>query len=280
MEGAAKTDLTLIVDNDAPDLLPQTDKPGIKEDRQHWPLFGLSIGSFVQVIAMEQQTCILEVYRGVNNFGHFYFVGGALHDAVCGNLNGEEAAMEMVSWENVRLNIKQVLNTSSISRRIEKSLMLLLMESSKRHDEEKDKNIEIEDEIKDTINGEIRMKLEACLDVLKNQMVDGLVAATISATHSDGVCVTYNTKPEVQRLFTNLIRYLDKTFRNNAIVGPLGDHFVIDLKGNLTLVVLLFGEYEWSILFNNTLCTLGLFRNVIMPGVISTFNDKHIPGNP
>ena len=90
--------------------------------------------------------------------------------------------------------------------------------------------------------------------------------------------ITPNRKQEV--FLTNLIRYLDQTFRNNAMVGPLGDHFVIDLKGNLTLVVLLFGEYEWSILFNNTLCTLGLFRNVIMPGVISTFNDKHIPGNP
>ena len=140
MEGAVKKDFKLIVDNEGLESMSPADKADAKEELQRWPLFGLSVGSFLQVINMEQQTCLLEVYRSANQQGHFSIVEGALYNAICGDREGEDAAMEMISWENVRLNIKQILNTSGIERNIEKNLMLLLMEGSRRRDEAEENN--------------------------------------------------------------------------------------------------------------------------------------------
>lgn len=90
-----KKDFKLIIDNDELENMPAIDS-GMTDELQRWPLFGLSVGSFLQVIAMERQTCIMEVYLNAGHWGHFCFVQGELYDAVCGELEGEKAAMEMI----------------------------------------------------------------------------------------------------------------------------------------------------------------------------------------
>jgi hypothetical protein len=62
-------------------------------------------------------------------------VEGVLYNAVCGNLDGEEAAMEMITWDKVRININNNVKASEIVKKIDKGLLALLMESSRRRDE-------------------------------------------------------------------------------------------------------------------------------------------------
>ncbi|HQL00780.1 MAG TPA: DUF4388 domain-containing protein, partial [Smithellaceae bacterium] len=192
MEGTAKRDLKLVQDGQK-EGAPKSEA-ATRDELQRWPLFGLSVGSFLQVIAMEQQTCIMEVYHDADHWGQFCFVEGSLYDASCGALQGEEAAMEMIAWENVRLNIKQILNTSKVERKIEKNLMLLLMESTRRRDELKnggpDGDMEDAEELDDiddiedldVIADDVeRAKLEACLNILAKDMGDALNTASISS---------------------------------------------------------------------------------------------------
>ncbi len=280
MGGDVKKDFKLIIDNEDLDSMPA--EPGIKDELQRWPLFGLSVGSFLQVIAMERQTCIMEVYLNANHWGHFCFVEGELYDAVYGKLNGEAAAMEMISWENVRLNIKQILNTSSVVRKIDKNLMLLLMESSRRRDEVQDNgdqaDLEAVDDMDDmeVVADDVeRAKLSACLNIMSKDMKDGLIAASIANMNEGKIMASYHTLPETAEAFLRLTKYMKNAFSANTAT-ELGDHFILDLKGQQTLVALLIGEHQWCIVFNNTKCTLGLLRNVIMPKVIKTFNDMNI----
>jgi hypothetical protein len=84
---------------------------------------------------MDQQTCLVEVYLSANKRGTFYFVEGVLYNAVCGSLEGEEAAMEMITWDKVRININNNVTASEIVKKIDKGLLALLMESSRRRDE-------------------------------------------------------------------------------------------------------------------------------------------------
>ena len=75
--------------------------------------------------------------------------------------------------------------------------------------------------------------------------------------------------------------YIDKPFMGRLpdpdltyeYSGNCGDHLILDLKNQQTLVLLLFGEQQWCIVFDNVKCTLGLLRNVVMPKVIRTFNE-------
>ncbi len=119
----------LIVNND------KLNKHNDVEEGQYWPLVGLTLGSFLQVIAMDQQTCLLEICHTDGERGRFFFIQGSLYDAQCGDLEGEEAAMELVSWEGVRFVVKKIPEDAEIPRRINKSLISLLMESTRLRDE-------------------------------------------------------------------------------------------------------------------------------------------------
>ncbi len=276
-----KKDFKLIIDNEDLEGPPAADS-AMKDELQRWPLFGLSVGSFLQVIAMERQTCIMEVYLNTNHWGHFCFVEGELYDAVYGELHGEAAAMEMISWENVRLNIKQILNTSGIKRRIDKNLMLLLMESSRRRDEVQENGVHADsedvDEIEDMeviIDDVERAKLSACLSIMSKEMGDALTAASIANMNEGKVMASYHAPAEAAEAFLRLTKYLKNAFAAN-MSAELGDHFILSLKDQQTLVVLMIGDYQWCVVFNNVKCTLGLLRNVIMPKVIKTLNDMNI----
>jgi len=284
MGGSVKKDIKLIIDNEDAENAPAAEA-GIKDELQRWPLFGLSVGSFLQVIAMERQTCIMEVYLNPSHYGHFCFVEGQLFDAVCTGLEGETAAMEMIAWENVRLNIKQILNTSSVVRKIDKNLMLLLMESTRRRDEimnageemdaEDLEDIEELDDVEAVVDNADREKFDACLNILSGEMGDALLAATISRIDENKVLSAYQTTAETAKAFLRLTTFMKNAFETRSTV-TLGDHYVLDLKGKRLLVVLIIGEHQWCVVFNSIKCTLGLFRNVIMPKVIRAYNEMNI----
>ncbi|MEN6320570.1 MAG: DUF4388 domain-containing protein [Syntrophaceae bacterium] len=124
--------IKLVVTNDG---MSEGENDNLKTESHVSPMGGLSVGSFIQLISMDQQTCLVEVYHSANKRGTFYFVEGVLYNAVCGNLEGEEAAMEMITWDKVRININNDVTANEIVKKIEKGLLALLMESSRRRDE-------------------------------------------------------------------------------------------------------------------------------------------------
>ncbi|MDD4357084.1 MAG: DUF4388 domain-containing protein [Smithellaceae bacterium] len=283
MGGDVQKDFKLIIDNEEMNNAPAPETV-TKEELQRWPLFGLSVGSFLQVIAMEQQTCIMEVYLNTNNTGHFCFVEGELYDAVYGDLNGENAAMEMIAWENVRLSIKQILNTSGVERKIDKNLMLLMMESSRRRDEVQENgehaDLEMEDvetlEDAEVIADDVeRTKLDTCLNLMNKDMGDALRAASIIHMNDGKVMASYNDDPETAESFLRLTTFMKNTYKSETPF-ELGDHVIMDLKDQHTLVILMIGEYQWNIIFNNVKCSLGMLRNIIMPKVVRTFNEMNV----
>jgi hypothetical protein len=123
------------MDTDSLEIMSEGESESLKGESHISPIVGLSVGSFIQLISMDQQTCVVEVSHNANGTGTFYFVEGILYNAVCGNLEGEEAAMEMIAWERARININNTINANEIAKKIEKGLLSLLMESSRRKDE-------------------------------------------------------------------------------------------------------------------------------------------------
>lgn len=122
---------------DFDDLVKSIDE-GLKLAAQGGTMTGFSVGSFLQLIEMEEKTCLLEVStRGKK--GLFYFDHGIMYDAVCGRLIGEEAAIEMIMWSQVSLSFKN-LPDKKIMRRINSELMPIMMEASRRKDEKLQEN--------------------------------------------------------------------------------------------------------------------------------------------
>jgi len=95
---------------------------------------GISLQSFLQLISMEAKSCTLTVRSGPKS-GEIFLESGELMDARTGKLDGNEAAYEIISWndEGLTIEIDKVCHTKE--RKIEFPIMHLLMEAARMADE-------------------------------------------------------------------------------------------------------------------------------------------------
>lgn len=95
-------------------------------------IHGISTSSFLQLIDMEERICTLKV-KSENRFGLLYFIKGELIAAETEKKKGEEAAFEIISWDNSVIEIENVCKKTK--KEINKSLMHILMEGARIKDE-------------------------------------------------------------------------------------------------------------------------------------------------
>ena len=88
---------------------------------------GVSVSSLLQLINMEQKTCLLEIRYGEKKKGCFYFDKGILYNALYDDLKGEDAALEMIGWDQADFRFKS-LPKEDIGQQINRNLMSLIME--------------------------------------------------------------------------------------------------------------------------------------------------------
>jgi two-component system, response regulator, stage 0 sporulation protein F len=65
---------------------------------------------FLQLLAMEQKTVHLKVFRADGRQGSFFFQEGFLVDAESDPLTGDKAVLEMMEWKNFTLGVKEFPN--------------------------------------------------------------------------------------------------------------------------------------------------------------------------
>ncbi|MEW6671286.1 MAG: response regulator [Thermodesulfobacteriota bacterium] len=97
-------------------------------------LKGISVASFLQMIKLEEKTCLFEVLSPGKGRGVFYFNEGDLYDAVYKDFIGEEAALRLIVMQKAEIRFKN-LPRKKIARRINKELTGLIMEAARRMDE-------------------------------------------------------------------------------------------------------------------------------------------------
>jgi CheY-like chemotaxis protein len=110
-------------------------------------LTGISLQSFLQLIEMEQNTCMMEVSSPKSKQqGFLYFNKGVLYDAVYDKLKAEDAVFAMIAVDDVKISFRP-LPSKKMKRRIKANLMTLIMEGVRRKDEDEDGVILLEDPI-------------------------------------------------------------------------------------------------------------------------------------
>ncbi len=91
----------------------------------------LSIKGFAQFVGNQHKTGTLEV-RSEGRSGHLHFANGLLIEATTGELSGEEAALEILAWDEVVLHFSA--RSQSPPPTISKSLAQLIVETKRRQD--------------------------------------------------------------------------------------------------------------------------------------------------
>ncbi len=95
-------------------------------------IHGISLSAFLQMSEMEDTTCTLKVMAG-DKVGHLYMLKGELIAAEIGDMKDEQAAYEIISWEESTIEIEE--KVSKTKKEIKMPLMNILMEGAKIRDE-------------------------------------------------------------------------------------------------------------------------------------------------
>jgi hypothetical protein len=233
-----------------------------------------------------------------------------LYDAVCGNLRGEEAAIEVIGWENAEIRFKEIPK-KKISRRIEAELMSLIMEAMRRKDElsilEDEELIQLDDTM-DVLPEDLDLKpfqqplssesmdtedmdqenqqptkdgkettmnvqkLNKSIEILKEDLGDALLATDIFGSADGQGIAGYNPQPKASALFSQVTAFMVKSLDNSGF-AKLGKYYLLDLAGNKVVICIILGDYQWGMLVDTNKAQLGLLLNVVMPKVIDAFED-------
>ncbi len=110
-------------------LLNQIINTELKQGAQKGFINDVSPASFLQIIEMEEKTCLIELDGGGEKKGHFYFDRGVLHNALYRDVTGDTAAMEMLSWGKVKISFIK-LPREKTERRIYTDTMKLILAST------------------------------------------------------------------------------------------------------------------------------------------------------
>ena len=116
------------------DELAQVIIQTLKWDIPLGSMHGISVVSFLQMIAMEQKTCLFEVSVPEKEKGILYFEKGILCDAVCGELKGDKAAFAIITKQRASFRFKY-FPQKKIAKRIKLNLADLIDEALRREEE-------------------------------------------------------------------------------------------------------------------------------------------------
>lgn len=106
---------------------------GLEESSQDL-ISDFTVPNFLQAVQMEEKTCTMEV-TSARKVGYLHLKNGELIDAVTSDLTGNDAAIEILGWEDTELKVEEL---SSYKRRIHASIMHILMEAARVSDEKTD----------------------------------------------------------------------------------------------------------------------------------------------
>lgn len=94
-------------------------------------IHGFTLANFLQAVEVEQKTITLRI-RSKRKVGYLHLEEGEMIDAEAGELTGEEAALEIICWDDAEIEIQ---GSRKRERTIESSLMNILLEASRIKDE-------------------------------------------------------------------------------------------------------------------------------------------------
>lgn len=150
----------------------------LRRESEGGSLTGVSSATFMQLMEMEQKTCTMRVYeKSSGKEGVLFFRDGELLDARSNGLQGEPAALQILSWEEANISIQ---NTCGLSeKRINRDLRAILLDAVRRKDESAEEDDlavdkESRQEIKKVVEQKGNESSESLLEDLRKRIEAGL----------------------------------------------------------------------------------------------------------
>ncbi len=210
-------------------------------EEQQGSISGLTLAHFLQLLEAEQKTCSMTVFNWASQKGTLHLSAGKLLNANTGSLNGDEAVIEMVTWDNVKITLHDLaINPNDCS--IESELMVLLLQGAKQKEAAEDtitsfdeieigfENVEPESKpgSSDPTTGGYMAGLKEILKEMADEM-DGVLS--IQVTGMDGITVAVHnpTGADVDAFsakFAMVMKLVDKSVEALNGLGDFEENLV------------------------------------------------------
>jgi len=106
----------------------------LRKESEGGTLHGVSSAMFLQLIEMEQRTCTIRLVDKLSGKqGVLFFSDGELLDARASGLQGEAAAYEIFSWDEISLSIQNACPQKE--KKIQTELQVILLDAARLKDE-------------------------------------------------------------------------------------------------------------------------------------------------
>ncbi len=237
---------------------------------------GVSMPDILQLIWLEKMTCQLQV-KCNGQVGTLNILEGELKNAKTKKGKGKDAAMEILSWENVKIELDN--NADPTSQTLKVSTEEMLMENfQRREDKKKDSgkikiaNSSRQKSEKDKGPDINVAKLNKAVDSLKEKLGEALLATDIWSGAGMRSIAGWNIQPDASALFGQIIQSTNQVLEKSGY-SNIYKYGIFDLVDGNMAVLIPIDEYAWGMLVNGKIIKLGLLLNVVLPEAIAAFED-------
>jgi len=239
-------------------------------------LENVSMADLVQMVWLEKMTCQLLI-KSNGKTGSLKILDGELKNARTKTKVGQAAAMEILAWEDVTIELDKSDTHSNHDLTVSTEEMLLeniRRQEKKKMDTSKFKILEIENQL-NKLTKEVEMnvaKLNKSIETLKENLAGGLLATDIWGTADMQSIAGWNTQPAATALFGQIISSTNQALQGSGFPG-LGKYCIFDLVDGKMVVIIPMGDFAWGMLVDGKKIQLGLLLNVALPKAIAAFED-------
>jgi hypothetical protein len=249
---------------------------------------GVSMADMLQMIWQEKMTCRLLV-KSDGKLGTLSILDGEMKSAKTKTHREQEAAMEILTWENVTIELDE--NPTPPNHTLKVSTEAILLENIRRREDIKEdtgkfKITNIERQKKEwdkeirmnEWDKEIRMnvsKLNKSIATLKENLNGALLSVDIFGTDDMHSVAGFNSNQTTCALFGQIIIKTNRALKDLGF-PIMGKYSLVDLVDAKMIVLIPMGNYAWGMLLDGNKAQLGLLLNVALPKAIAAFQDAII----
>ncbi|MBU0480244.1 MAG: response regulator [Proteobacteria bacterium] len=186
---------------------------------------GISLPSFMQLLELDKKTCTLHVTSHEGK-GSMFFQQGELISSKTGKMVGQEAAFEIINWDNSEIEIENVCKFDIAKRDINVPMGFLLIESARMKDEKNKPKEEREKE----------EKIEPATEALEGVDFDNIGFATKESEAKKETAVSTPSPKAAAVAPEAEVRKSPLEILSNTIINANGVNRMIIISGNGTVL--------------------------------------------
>ena len=115
-------------------------------------------------------------------------------------------------------------------------------------------------------------KLNRVIEELRSDVGEGLVGTDIWAAKDARSLASYKTQPKAAALFNEVTRVLEIILKGSEF-PDLGDYYLVNLKNDIVVVIVIAGDYRQSLMVNLAKTTMGVLMSVALPKLLNGLSE-------